>query len=53
MRKEILIALRAAIVTLILTGLVYPLATTGAAQLLFSERAGGSLAHHAGTPFPS
>jgi len=44
MRKEILIALRATIVTLVLTGLVYPLATTGAAELLFGERAGGSLA---------
>jgi potassium-transporting ATPase KdpC subunit len=46
MRKEILIALRATIVTLVLTGLVYPLATTGAAELLFGERAGGSLARN-------
>jgi K+-transporting ATPase ATPase C chain len=44
MRKEILIALRATVVTLVLTGLIYPLATTGAAELLFGERANGSLA---------
>ena len=31
--------------TLVLTGLLYPLATTGAAELLFGERANGSLAH--------
>jgi len=45
MRKEIMIALRATFVTLILTGILYPLATTGAAELLFGERANGSLAH--------
>jgi K+-transporting ATPase ATPase C chain len=45
MRKELLIALRATIVTLVLTGLLYPLAITGAAELLFSDRANGSLAH--------
>jgi potassium-transporting ATPase KdpC subunit len=44
MRKELLIALRATIVTLVLTGLLYPLATTGAAELLFGDRANGSLA---------
>jgi potassium-transporting ATPase KdpC subunit len=43
MRKEILIALRATFVTLILTGILYPLATTGAAEALFGERANGSL----------
>ncbi len=41
--ETILIALRAALVTLVLTGLVYPLVTTGMAQLLFPERANGSL----------
>jgi len=46
MRKEILIALRATLVTLILTGILYPLATTGAAEALFGERANGSLAHN-------
>jgi K+-transporting ATPase ATPase C chain len=44
MRKEIVIALRATLVTLILTGILYPLATTGAAQLMFGARADGSLA---------
>jgi len=41
--KTIVIALRATIVTLILTGIVYPLAMTGAAQALFSKAANGSL----------
>ncbi|HMF39970.1 MAG TPA: potassium-transporting ATPase subunit KdpC [Polyangia bacterium] len=43
MRREIMIALRATVVTLILTGLVYPLAMTGAAQVLFHDKANGSL----------
>jgi K+-transporting ATPase ATPase C chain len=43
MRKEIIIAIRVTLVTLILTGLVYPLAMTGAAQVLFPARANGSL----------
>ena len=43
MRKELVIAIRATLVTLILTGLVYPLAVTGAAQVLFTGRASGSL----------
>jgi K+-transporting ATPase ATPase C chain len=45
MRKEFIIALRTTVVTLVLTGLVYPLAMTGAAQALFSGRANGSLVH--------
>jgi K+-transporting ATPase ATPase C chain len=45
MRKEILIALRATVVTLVLTGFLYPLAMTGAAQVLFPSRANGSLVH--------
>jgi K+-transporting ATPase ATPase C chain len=44
MRKELLVAFRATLVTLVLTGLLYPLATTAAAQLLFADRANGSLA---------
>ncbi len=36
-------ALRATVVTLILTGLVYPLVVTGVAQVLFPRRASGSL----------
>jgi K+-transporting ATPase ATPase C chain len=43
MRKEIIVALRVTLVTLVLTGLVYPLAMTGAAQALFHDRANGSL----------
>jgi K+-transporting ATPase ATPase C chain len=42
MRKEIVIALRVTAVTLILTGLVYPLVTTGLAQVLFPRQANGS-----------
>jgi potassium-transporting ATPase KdpC subunit len=40
--KELLIALRVTLLTLVLTGLVYPLVTTGLAQALFPHRAGGS-----------
>ena len=43
MRREIIIALRATLVTLVLTGLVYPLAMTGVAQALFRDEANGSL----------
>jgi K+-transporting ATPase ATPase C chain len=43
MRNEVVIALRVTLVTLVLTGLVYPLAMTGVAQALFSDRANGSL----------
>ncbi|HUM09874.1 MAG TPA: potassium-transporting ATPase subunit KdpC [Myxococcaceae bacterium] len=43
MRKELIIALRVTAVTLVLTGLVYPLVTTGLAQVLFPHRANGSL----------
>jgi len=37
------IALRATLVTLVLTGILYPLAVTGAAQVLFPGKADGSL----------
>jgi K+-transporting ATPase ATPase C chain len=45
MRREFIIALRLTLVTLILTGVAYPLAVTGAAQALWGDKANGSLAH--------
>lgn len=39
----IIIALRATLVTLVLTGVLYPLAVTGLAQLAFPDRANGSI----------
>ncbi|HYV66396.1 MAG TPA: potassium-transporting ATPase subunit KdpC [Myxococcales bacterium] len=42
-RTELLAALRVTVVTLVLTGIAYPLLTTGAALLLFPGRARGSL----------
>jgi K+-transporting ATPase ATPase C chain len=43
--KTFLVALRAAAVTLFLTGVLYPLAMTGLGQLLFPSAAKGSLFH--------
>lgn len=43
MKNTILIALRTTVVTLILTGILYPFAVTGLAQILFPWRANGSL----------
>jgi K+-transporting ATPase ATPase C chain len=47
MLREIGVALRVAIATLLLTGVLYPLAVTGLAQLLFPHAADGSLVRNA------
>jgi potassium-transporting ATPase KdpC subunit len=43
MTREILIALRMTVVTLVLTGVLYPLVLTGVAQAILPARANGSL----------
>ena len=43
MRERLLTSLRVTVVTLFLTGLLYPLAVTGVARVAFPHRAGGSL----------
>jgi potassium-transporting ATPase KdpC subunit len=43
MKGTLVIAVRTTIVTLLLTGIVYPLLVTGLAQLMFPGRANGSL----------
>ncbi len=44
MQSTLVTAIRTTVVTLVLTGVVYPLLVTGAAQALFPARAAGSLA---------
>ena len=43
MKQELVVAIRMTVATLVLTGLVYPLAVTGLAQVLFPWRANGSV----------
>jgi K+-transporting ATPase ATPase C chain len=43
MPREVIIALRMTVVTLVLTGVAYPLAVTAVAQVLFPRQANGSL----------
>ena len=47
MRRQLLPAIRALVAITILCGLLYPLAVTGVAQAVFSDRADGSLVHDA------
>ena len=49
MKTEIAVALRMTVVTLVLTGLLYPLAVTGVAQAAFPRQANGSLVTRGGT----
>lgn len=44
MNKALLISLRTTVVTLVLTGIIYPYAVTGLAQILFPAQANGTLA---------
>ena len=46
--KTLAIALRLSLVTMVLTGILYPLAVTGAAQVLFPDQADGSLVRDPG-----
>lgn len=48
MRQLIRPALASAVLFMVITGLAYPLATTGLARMLFPVQAGGSLVGHAG-----
>ncbi len=43
MRESLLTSLRVTVVTLLLTGVAYPLAVTGVARVMFPRAAGGSL----------
>lgn len=43
MKKELVVAVRMTVATLVLTGLAYPLIVTGVAQALFPWRANGSV----------
>jgi potassium-transporting ATPase KdpC subunit len=43
LKKDLLVALRMTVATLVLTGLAYPLIVTGVAQALFPGRANGSV----------
>lgn len=48
MKKTLLTALRTTVVTLVLTGILYPFVITGLAQILFPWRANGSLVANEG-----
>ena len=48
MKKNLLIAVRVTIATTILLGIIYPLAMTGIAQIIFPKQANGQLIERAG-----
>jgi len=43
MKRELMIAIRMTVVTLLLTGFIYPIVLTGIAQAVFPHQAGGSV----------
>ncbi|MDX2022080.1 MAG: K(+)-transporting ATPase subunit C [Deltaproteobacteria bacterium] len=45
LKSTMLVSLRATLVTLIVTGLIYPFVMTGLGQLIFPKQAAGSLVH--------
>ena len=51
--KQLLIALKATLVLTLLTGVMYPLAVTGLAKVLFPGKAGGSMIQANGRPIGS
>ena len=53
MLKQIRIAVLSTLVLTVLTGLIYPFAITGLAQLLFPKQANGSLIYKGGKPVGS
>lgn len=53
MTRKILTAVLMLVVMTVLTGIIYPLATTGLARVLFPYQAGGSLAYRDGRPVGS
>jgi K+-transporting ATPase ATPase C chain len=53
MRRQLLPALVMVLVFTVLTGVVYPLLTTGVGQLLFGEQANGSIIEQDGQPVGS
>lgn len=53
MKKNLAVSLRFTIVTTVIFGIIYPLATTGVAQLLFHDKANGQLIEKNGTPVGS
>jgi len=53
MLKQTVIAIRVTLVTLVVTGVIYPFAVTGLAQALFHDRANGSMVKDQGVEIGS